>query len=112
MRTVGTFDVTWDYTTPILWSIVEPAIGLLCACVPVSGTLVPKAWMQRIISGKEGDRNDPNALQTIPGSTSRTTLTSGSEQALTTALYDENTQWRMRQSTTAADGTRKLWAFT
>jgi hypothetical protein len=114
MRTVGTFDVPWDYTTPVIWQIVEPAIGLLCACVPVMGTLVPKAWMQSIISGKKGDQNDPNALQTqtIPGSTSRTTLTSGSEQALTTALYDENTQWRVRQLTTAANGTRKLWAFT
>jgi hypothetical protein len=62
MRTVGTIDVTWDYTTPVIWSIVEPALGLLCACVPVTGTLVPKAWMQSIIFGKERDQNDLHAL--------------------------------------------------
>ena len=108
---VGSFDVTWDYTTPIIWSIVEPAIGLLCACVPVMGTLLPKAWMQNLRSGHDGV---PNALQYLQRSTSRSTGIAMSSQVSTTALRDDDSQWRVRRTTTVAmdAGFRKLWAFT
>lgn len=52
--TLGTTDLTWDYVTPIIWSTVEPSIGLLCACVPVMGVLLPKSWMNNMSTRPSG----------------------------------------------------------
>jgi len=114
MMNVGSSDVTWDYTTPVIWSIVEPAIGLLCACVPVMGTLLPKAWMQSIRAENEGQQNATISLQYMQRLTSRTIGASLGAQISTTALNDEYSRWRIRQTTTIAMdvGNRKLWAFT
>ncbi|PVH95726.1 hypothetical protein DM02DRAFT_470699, partial [Periconia macrospinosa] len=35
-------DITWDYALHILWTTTETSIGLLCACCPVIGTLIPE----------------------------------------------------------------------
>lgn len=48
MSSLGTTDMTWDYVSPIIWSTVEPSVGLLCACVPVMGILLPKSFMERV----------------------------------------------------------------
>lgn len=48
LTSLGVTDLTWDYVSPIIWSTVEPSIGLLCACVPVMGALLPKSFMERI----------------------------------------------------------------
>jgi hypothetical protein len=61
MTSLGVTDMTWDYTTPIIWSTVEPSVGLLCACVPVMGALLPKSWMERIGTGRRsGNQYTPD----------------------------------------------------
>jgi hypothetical protein len=41
-----------DYVTPIIWSTVEPSIGLLSACAPVMGVLLPTSWMHNLSTGR------------------------------------------------------------
>ncbi|TEY83161.1 hypothetical protein BOTCAL_0025g00200 [Botryotinia calthae] len=31
---IGSPDPTWDYATGSIWSVIEPAIGIVCACLP------------------------------------------------------------------------------
>ena len=42
LTSLNTTDITWDYYTPTLWSVTEMGVGVLCACLPVFGVLLPK----------------------------------------------------------------------
>ncbi|PVI04998.1 hypothetical protein DM02DRAFT_611111 [Periconia macrospinosa] len=53
---LGTADPTWDFFPPIVWSTVEAAVGLLCACIPTMVTLLPRSWVERI-NGSSGQRS-------------------------------------------------------
>lgn len=50
MASVGTSDVTWDYLPPVLWSTVEICVGIICACLPVIGGLLPTRCRQYVVS--------------------------------------------------------------
>lgn len=49
--------MTWDYFSPIIWSTVEQSVGILCACLPVLGPLLPKSWMEQVGSTNRSKRN-------------------------------------------------------
>ena len=50
-------DPTWDDKTALIWSTVETAVGVLCACIPVMTPLVPKCCLGRSESNKLRDGN-------------------------------------------------------
>jgi hypothetical protein len=37
-------DVTWDHATMSLWCSTESDLGILSACIPTFGTLLPGKW--------------------------------------------------------------------
>lgn len=38
-------DATWDNGAAVIWSDVEADVGVLCACIPVLGSLLPQHWL-------------------------------------------------------------------
>ncbi|KAF2661266.1 hypothetical protein K491DRAFT_753910 [Lophiostoma macrostomum CBS 122681] len=36
-------DVTWDHADALIWSTLETAVGVICACVPVLRPLLPRS---------------------------------------------------------------------
>ena len=36
-------DVTWDHADALIWSTLETAVGVICACIPVLGPLLPRS---------------------------------------------------------------------
>ena len=110
LTSLGVTDATWDYVTPIIWSTVEPSIGLLCACVPVMGALLPKSWMERVSTGqRSGGRYYPerqSPWSSELGNVSRKKqfgrLGGSSNAADTSASYDDadaDSQTGIRQTT-------------
>ena len=37
---LSNYDVTWDYAPSFLWSVVEPAVGIMCTCLPTMRALM------------------------------------------------------------------------
>ncbi|KAF7944584.1 uncharacterized protein EAE97_005217 [Botrytis byssoidea] len=48
MLLIGSPDPTWDYMTGNIWSVIEPAVGIMCACLPTTRVVllavIPKSW--------------------------------------------------------------------
>jgi len=42
LTSLATTDITWDYVPAIIWSFTEMTIGVVCACLPTLGPLLPK----------------------------------------------------------------------
>ncbi|OCL03126.1 hypothetical protein AOQ84DRAFT_227968 [Glonium stellatum] len=77
LTSLGATDLTWDYFIAIIWSTVEPSVGLLCVCVPVLGPLLPRSFMDRVTSDhRSGDqfyrRRIPRNSSYIVGKIDRT----------------------------------------
>lgn len=45
---IDSSDATWDYTIGNIWSVIEPAIGIVCACLPTTRVvllaILPTSW--------------------------------------------------------------------
>ena len=73
LTTLETTDVTWDYFSPIVWSTVEPSIGIICVCLPTLGPLLPKSLMESVgprsgphLYKVSGQNPRDNATNTVP----------------------------------------------
>ncbi|KAG9235563.1 hypothetical protein BJ875DRAFT_458794 [Amylocarpus encephaloides] len=48
MLVLGNRDVTWDYVPGFIWSIIEPSVGIMCACLPTIRVIllliIPESW--------------------------------------------------------------------
>lgn len=48
MLLIGSPDPSWDYMTGDIWSLIEPAVGIMCACLPtirvVFMAIIPASW--------------------------------------------------------------------
>ncbi|TGO31507.1 hypothetical protein BHYA_0617g00010 [Botrytis hyacinthi] len=48
MPLIGSPDPTWDYMTGNIWTFVEPAVGVMCACLPTTRAVLlavtPASW--------------------------------------------------------------------
>ncbi|KAL8731083.1 MAG: hypothetical protein Q9181_004429 [Wetmoreana brouardii] len=45
--TVSYTDITWTVTDPLLWSMLEPCVGITCACIPLMRPLLSRALPER-----------------------------------------------------------------
>ncbi|KAL8717842.1 MAG: hypothetical protein Q9225_004949 [Loekoesia sp. 1 TL-2023] len=45
--TVSYTDITWTVTDPLLWSMLEPCVGVSCACIPLMRPLLSRAFPER-----------------------------------------------------------------
>ncbi|CAI6341726.1 unnamed protein product [Periconia digitata] len=91
------FNITWDYTGPIIWMITEVTVGLLAACCPVLEAFLPERPMQQLsvmLSGQEG-----------AGSTDRNRSLSWSEKTIN---WIERKRGFHRSSEVQEDGTEKI----
>ncbi|KAM0131337.1 hypothetical protein ACHAP3_006989 [Botrytis cinerea] len=45
---IDSSDATWDYAIGNIWSVIEPAIGIVCACLPTTRVvllaILPASW--------------------------------------------------------------------
>ncbi|KAL9014999.1 MAG: hypothetical protein Q9173_000376 [Seirophora scorigena] len=41
-------DITWTVTDPLLWSMLEPCVGVSCACIPLMRPLLSRAFPDRL----------------------------------------------------------------
>jgi len=107
LTSLGVTDLTWDYVSPIIWSTVEPSIGLLCACVPVMGALLPKSFMERIRSSRGGQRyyypGKKKSSSYVLGSMDRSSqfnkLDGSGENVGADAFNDNDSRTAIRQTT-------------
>ncbi|KAI0182192.1 hypothetical protein EV127DRAFT_488356 [Xylaria flabelliformis] len=65
-------DLTLDFYNPVLWTIIEPDLAIICACLPVLGPLlrsfINSFLMQPIRSSRKRNRDEeetPNVLRTF-----------------------------------------------
>ncbi|KAL8805830.1 MAG: hypothetical protein Q9182_001742 [Xanthomendoza sp. 2 TL-2023] len=47
LLTVSYTDITWTVTDPLLWSMLEPCVGVTCACIPLMRPLLSRAFPDR-----------------------------------------------------------------
>ncbi|KAL8679485.1 MAG: hypothetical protein Q9224_002180 [Gallowayella concinna] len=47
LLTVSYSDITWTVTDPLLWSMLEPCVGVTCACIPLMRPLLSRAFPER-----------------------------------------------------------------
>ncbi|MCJ1270110.1 hypothetical protein MMC22_010004 [Lobaria immixta] len=60
-------DITFSVPTSLLWSVLEPCIGCICACVPLMRPLFTSAFPDRMSKGRKSygyipDRKDNSNL--------------------------------------------------
>ncbi|KAL8725821.1 MAG: hypothetical protein Q9166_007108 [cf. Caloplaca sp. 2 TL-2023] len=59
--TVSYTDITWTVTDPLLWSMLEPCVGITCACIPLMRPLLSRASRRANRYGEFKDVNSPNS---------------------------------------------------
>ncbi|KAL8814159.1 MAG: hypothetical protein Q9223_006600 [Gallowayella weberi] len=47
LLTVSYTDITWTVTDPLLWSMLEPCVGVTCACIPLMRPLLNHVFPDR-----------------------------------------------------------------
>jgi len=41
---LGEYDVTWNYVNAAIWSVAEPSMGVIAACIPSLRPLISLVW--------------------------------------------------------------------
>ena len=76
---LSVLDPTWNDAPALVWSTAEANVGVLCACIPVMGPLLPKRWMGRSDSSKRHEGSgDSRSRRSGPLSYIRSDKTNGS----------------------------------
>lgn len=74
MVTVSDADITWTATDPVFWAVLEPCLGVTCACIPLMGPLLSRASTEHLAKRANNYREfkDPDvSLNNSRGSNKR-----------------------------------------